>query len=208
MLKIKCPKCGMLIGGIFVDYILLRSDRRKCPGCGSWMKLEFFSRLLCGFVLAAIFAAVLIFLMSTAEGLWWLNLLIAFVVLWGLNPVLVRVLGRWKVFERVEMGVKARIWTVIIRGSLLILAISLCIGIFRFARAYAEYLQGVFDLEGGSDAGGREGRFSFVPVESLVSFGVAFVALLVNFFARMIQQRVLLGEKQQSLESNLENLVE
>ena len=197
-----------MIGGILADYIRLRSDRRKCPECGSGLQLEFFSRSLCYSVLTLIFAAVLIFLMSAAEDLWWLNLLIAFVVLWGLNPVLVRVLGRWQVFKHVEVGAKSWVWTVIIRGSLLILAISLCIGVFRLAVAYAAYLQEVFNFEGGSDGGGREGRFSFFPVESLVSFGVAIVAFLVNFFARVIQQGITLGEKQQSLESSLEDLGE
>ena len=74
--------------------------------------------------------------------------------------------------------------------------------------AYTAYLDEAFSLEGGSEAGGGEGIFSFFPVETIVSFGVAIVAFWVNFFARMLQQKVVLGEKQQALESSLRDLAE
>ncbi|MHC4068091.1 MAG: zinc ribbon domain-containing protein [Planctomycetota bacterium] len=207
MFRIKCPKCGFLIGGFLADYVSWRSDQRKCPKCGTGLKLEFLSRLLCYLILVPIFAAVLIFLMSTAGDLWWLNLFIAFVVLWGLNPVLVRVLGRWKTFQLIEMGTGAWFWTVVMWGSLAAMAVSMCVVVISVGRVYIEFIRQAGSLESGLGTGEGEGIFSVVPAEALVSFGVAIAALLVNFFARVMRRTALLKGKQQSLESELSDLV-
>ncbi len=208
MFKIKCPKCGFRIGGFWADYVSWRSDQRKCPSCGTGLKLKFLSRLLCYLILAAIFVVVLAVLISWGVFLWQLRLVLAFLVFWAVIPIVFRALGRWKTFERKEMGTGAWFWTVVMWGSLAVLAVSMCMAVVSIGRVYIEFIQQVGSLESGSGPGGGEGIFSFVPFEALVSFGVAFAAVFVNFFARIMRRSTLLEGKQQSLESELSDLVE
>ncbi|MCJ7692536.1 MAG: hypothetical protein MUO22_03855 [Sedimentisphaerales bacterium] len=208
MFKIKCPKCGFRIGGFWADYVSWRSDQRKCPNCGTGLKLKFLSRLLCYLILAAIFVVVLVVLMNWAGFLWQLRLVAAFLVFWAVIPVVFRALGRWKTFEPGQMGKGARFWTVVMWGSLAVLAVSMCMAVISIGRVYIEFIRQAGSLESGSGPGQGEGFFSFVPVEAMVSFGVAFAALSVNFFARIMQRGALLKGKQQSLESQLSDFLE
>lgn len=208
MFKIKCPKCGFRIGGFLADYVSWRSDQRKCPSCGTGLKLKFLSRLLCYLSLAAIFVVVLAVLMNWGVFLWQLRLVLAFLVFWAVIPVVFRALGRWKTFEPREMGTSAWFWTVVVWGSLAVLAVSMCMAVISIGRVYIEFIQQAGSLESGSGPGEGEGIFSFVPVEALVSFGVAFAAVFVNFFARIMRRGALLKGEQQSLESELSDLVE
>ena len=207
MFRIKCPKCGFRIGGFLADYVSWRSDQRKCPSCGTGLKLKFLSRLLCYLILAAIFVVVLVTLMSREVFLWQLRLVLAFLIFWAVMPVVFRALGRWKTFELTEMGTGAWFWTVVMWGSLAVLAVSMCVVVISVGRVYIEFIQQAGSLESGSGLGEGEGIFSFVPVEALVSFGVAIAALFVNFFARIMRRGALLKGKQQSLESELSDLV-
>jgi hypothetical protein len=208
MFKIKCPKCGFRIGGFLADYVSWRSDQRKCPSCGTGLKLKFLSRLLCYLILAAIFVVVLAVLMNWGVFLWQLRLVLAFLVFWAVIPVVFRALGRWKTFELRQMGTGAWFWTVVMWGSLAVLAVSMCMVVVSIGRVYIEFIRQAGSLESGSGPGDGEGIFSFVPVEALVSFGVAFAALFVNFFARIMRRRALLEGKQQSLESELSDFLE
>jgi len=208
MFKIKCPKCGFRIGGFLADYVSWRSDQRKCPNCGTGLKLKFLSRLLCYLILAAISVVVLVVLMSRGVFLWQLRLVLAFLAFWVVIPVVFRALGRWKTFELREMGAGAWFWTVVMWGSLAVLAVSMCMAVVSIGRVYIEFIQQAGSLEFGSSPGEGEGGFSFVPIEALVSFGVAFAALFVNFFARIMRRGALLEGRQQSLESELSDLVE
>ena len=208
MFRIKCPKCGFRIGGFWADYVSWRSDQRKCPNCGTGMKLKFLSRLLCYLILVAIFVVVLAVLMSRGVFLWQLRLVLAFLVLWAVMPVVFRALGRWKSFEPRQMGTSARFWTVVVWGSLAVLAVAMCMVVISIGRVYIEFVQQAGGPESGSGPGDGEGIFSFVPVDALVSFGVAFAAVFVNFFARMMRRVALLKDRQRSLASELSNSVE
>ena len=208
MFKVKCPKCGFRIGGFWADYVSWRSDQRKCPNCGTALKLKFSSRLLCYLILAAIFVVVLVVSMNWGGFLWQLRLVAAFLVFWAVIPVVFRALGRWKIFEPRQMGKGAWFWTVVMWGSLAVTAVSMCMAVVSIGRVYIEFIRQAGSLESGSGPGEGEGIFSFVPVEALVSFGVAFTALSVNFFARIMQRRTLIEGKQQSLESELSDFLE
>lgn len=203
MLEIRCPGCGAQISGLLRDYIRWRSDRRKCPSCGAGLEISngFVCFGLCGLIFAIMFMLA-VFLSVGAAGLTaggvWTGLFAAMVFCWGLMPVAVRGLGRWRVSRRGGAGsVGAGKWSGIAHISRWVFIVAvLSTGIIIVVR-YRGLLQDVGGAESGLYA--TEDFLAAVGLTAVVGFGVAGAALIVYLFALIKGKKARLTEKQEEL---------
>ena len=196
MLEIKCPKCQALFGGWLADYIQWRSDRRKCPNCGA--QLEISNGLICFGLCGLMFAALF------ASSNYWpcarpISLVLVVVLCWAIIPIIVRVLGRWRVSTTgTLLSMKARRWSGVAHISGWVFAVAVLATFVIFGLQYKDLLAQAADMD--SDLYSTEGFLASVKLATLVGLGIAAVALAVNLFALAMRRRARLAEKQQQLQ--------
>ncbi|UCE98863.1 MAG: hypothetical protein JSV82_06655 [Planctomycetota bacterium] len=186
MFEIECPKCEVKIGRLAGDYIQWRSDRRRCPHCGAGIEISngFVCFGLCGLIFGAVLAS---------SHLWgfrllWLRLAIVVVVCWAILPVIVRVVGRWRVASvGAEAAMRASKWGVVAHISRWVLIISVIFTSVSVLLEYRALIAEAGDIE--SDLNATEDFLAAVKWVSLTGFGIAFIALIVNVIALIMRKK-------------------
>jgi hypothetical protein len=203
MLEIRCPRCEAQISGLLCDYIRWRSDRRKCPSCG--VGLEISNGLVCFGLCGLIFAITFILVgslfvsaMNLGIGKIWVGLVVAMVLCWGLMPIIVRLLGRWRVSRYGSAAsVSASKWSGIAHISRWVFIVAvLGTGIIVVLR-YRGLFQDVSRAESGLYA--TEDFLAAVGLTAVVGFGIAGVAVIVYLFALFMRRKARMAEKQEKL---------
>lgn len=191
MFGIECPRCRDKIGGLAGDYIRWRSDRRKCSYCGSGLEIS--NGFVCFGVCGLMFGAVL-----ASSHLWgierlWLRLTIVVAVCWGILPIIVRAVGRWRIapFDS-EGAMKAQKWAGVAHISRWVLIISVIVTSVSVLLEYRALLEEAVDA--GGDLYATENFLAAVKWGSLIGFGTAGAALIVNIIASIMRKRALEGD--------------
>jgi hypothetical protein len=205
MLEIKCPACEAQIRGLLRDYMRLRSDRRKCPGCGVELEISngFVCFGLCGLIFASAFVTFLLVSATYFDvGGMWAGSLTAIVFCWGLMPVIVRGFGRWRKSSGGSIAsISVRRWSGIAHISRWVFIVAvLGTGIIIVLR-YRELLKEV----GGVDSGlyAAEDFLAAVGLAAVVGFGIAGAAFIFYVFALIMRKKARMAEKQQELEGTV-----
>ena len=186
MFEIKCPKCDGEIGGLARDYIRWRSDRRRCPNCGSGLEIS--NGFVCFGVCGLIFGAVLVSShLWGIEGLW-VRLAIVVAICWGILPIIVRAVGRWRIAPfGSEAAMKAQKWAGVAHISRWVLIISVIVTSVSVLLEYRALLKEAVDA--GGDLYATENFLAAVKWGSLIGFGIAGVALIVNVIALIMRKK-------------------
>jgi len=193
MLEIECPKCEGRIGGLAGDYMRWRSDRRKCPHCGAGLEIS--NGFVCFGLCGLIFGAVLV--ISHLWGFEWLWLRLATVVVlcWALLPIIVRLVGRWRIAPFVgEASIRARKWAGVAHISRWVLIISVIVTSVSVVLEYRALIEEALNIE--SDLYATENFLAAVKWGSLIGFGIAGIALIVNVFALIMRRKTLAADEQ------------
>jgi len=93
MFEMNCPSCGKGMKWWLDGLVRVNLNSRVCSNCG--IKLELLNPGLCYFVNGIIFAGILMGVVFRNLPVLWLWILFGGVFCWFINPVIVRVLGRW-----------------------------------------------------------------------------------------------------------------
>jgi hypothetical protein len=95
MFDIGCPQCKSLIGLELTDFFQQRIERRDCPNCGAGLEL---ANSALFFVLnGLIFGGLMMTLGYRGLQNQWLKVIITAPLCWLLAPVIVQIVGRWRV---------------------------------------------------------------------------------------------------------------
>ena len=193
MLEIECPKCEVKIGGLAGDYIQWRSDRRKCPHCGAGLEIS--NGFVCFGLCGLIFGAVLVSSHLWGLELRWLRLAMVVVVCWAILPIIVRLVGRWRVAPcGRETAIKVRKWAGVAHISRWVFVISVIVTSVSVVLEYRSLLEEAVDI--GSDLYATENFLAAVKWGSLIGFGIAGIALIVNVFALIMRRKTLTADEQ------------
>ncbi len=207
MLEIRCPRCERQIGGLLRDYVRLRSDRRKCPGCGVELEISngFVCFGLCGLVFAIAFVLMGPLFVSATDldtGRIWVGLIVAMLLCWGLMPVIVRTLGRWRVSRYGSVAsVRARKWSGIAHISRWIFIVGVLVTGIIIVLRYRGLFGDVSSAESGLYA--TEDFLAAVGLTAVVGFGIAGAAFIFYVFALIMKKKARLAEKQEKLEGTV-----
>lgn len=192
MLEIKCPGCEGEIGGLAGDYMRWRSDRRRCPNCGAGLEIS--NGFVCFGLCGLIFGAVLVSSHLWGLGWLWLRLATVVVLCWALLPVIVRLVGRWRIAHSgSEASIRARKWAGIAHISRWVLIISVIVTCVSVVLEYRALIEEALNIE--SDLYATEHFLAAVKWGSLIGFGIAVIALIVNVFALIMRKKALAGEE-------------
>ena len=200
MLEIRCPKCDGGIKGLAGDYISWRSDRRRCPKCGSELSLSnsFICYGLCALIFGGLFTGLM--LKFAGRGLMWLGLIGAIVVLWLILPVVVRLLGRWRTVDGMVFK-QARGWLMVVKVSRIVLLAAVAVAFVSLVLQYRDVLDAGWDLD--SEPYSREGVRIIITPATVISGGAAVIMFCVYIFARVMRWREEIGFKQRELAEGL-----
>lgn len=183
MFEIECPQCESAIGFGLADFFQQRVEQRDCQNCGAALELRnaglFF--VLNGMMFAGLIAML---------GYWgfqreWIKVIIVVPVCWLTAPVLVQLVGQWRVRSgRGRDTIRAQRWSRVgsISGWIFGTAVALT------AISYAMYFRKfVF-----SDIGEKAiEEFSFaLKYRVLAGVGISIVALAVTIIAWVIKRRL------------------
>ncbi len=201
MLEIRCPRCEARMGGLLRDCLQWRSDRRKCPNCGA--EFEISNGFVCFGLCSLIFTSMFVtFLLASATYLGiggaWAGGLTAIVLCWALMPIIVRVLGRWRISsEGSAASVGARKWSWIAHISRWVFIVAVLVTGIIVVLRYRGLLQDVSGAESGLYA--TEDFLAAVGLTAVVGFGIAGAALIFYLFALIMRRKARLAEKQEKL---------
>jgi hypothetical protein len=128
----------------------------------------------------------------------WAGSLTAIVLCWGLMPVIVRGLGRWRISSGSSAAsIRARRWSGIAHISRWVfIAAVLVTGIIIVLR-YRGLLQDVSGTESGLYV--TEDFLATVGLTAVAGFGIAAAALIFYLFALFMRRKARMAEKQEKL---------
>lgn len=196
MLEIRCPKCDGEIKGLAGDYISWRSDRRRCPSCGTELALSnsFICYGLCALIFGGLFTGLM--LRFAGRGLMWLGLIGVIIVLWLMLPVVVRLLGRWHVVDD-AISYRVKRWSMVVKVSRIVLFAAVAVTFISFGLQYKDLLEQARDMDSRSYS--AEGFFCLFKFGTIVSFVVAAVAFVTHSFALLMRRSAFAAQKQRDL---------
>ena len=200
MLEIRCPKCDGDIEGFAGDYISWRSDRRRCPKCGTELALSnsFICYGLCALIFGGLFTGLM--LNFAGRGLMWFGLGGAIVILWVILPVVVRLLGRWRTVDDARVD-KASGWLMVVKVSRIVLLAAVAVAFVSLVLQYRHVLDAGWDLD--SESYSREGVRIIITPATVISGGAAVVVFCVYIFARVMRWKTSISAKQRELAEGL-----
>jgi hypothetical protein len=109
-------------------------------------------------------------------------------------PVIVRLVGRWRVAHSgSEATIGAQKWAGIAHISSWVLIVSVIVTSVSVVLEYRSLLEEAVDV--GSDLYATENFLTAVKWGSLIGFGIAGIALIVNVFALIMKRKTLAGEE-------------
>lgn len=205
MLEIDCPRCESRMGGLLLDYFRLRSDRRRCSSCGAELEIAngFVCFGICGLISASAFVVFLLISATCFSGGGiWAGSLTAIFFCWGLMPIMVRGIGRWRISSggsAASIGVRR--WSGIAHISRWVFIVAVLFTAVIIVLRYRGLLQDVSGTESGLYA--TEDFLSAVGLTAVVGFGIAGVSLIVYIFAMFMRRRARMAEKRVELEGSI-----
>lgn len=189
MFEIECPQCKSPIGFGLTDFFQQRIEKRECPSCGVGLEL---SNPALFFVFNGLIFGGLVMVL----GCWglqseWLKVIIVAPLCWLIAPVIVQILGRWRVCSyEPEDTINARRWSRagcisgwIFGGAVAMTAITLALHLREFVFSANDFVMG-------GDSDGFE-KFEFgLKFHVLPGIAVAVIALAVTIVARLKTKRL------------------
>lgn len=187
MFKIKCPKCQVGIKGMARDYIQWRSDRRECPCCKTQLVISNGAVCfgLCGFLFGVLIGGSNFWVFGNE----WVRLATVILICWAIMPIIVRIVGRWRVLPGdCADSAGVRWWSNVAYISGWVIAIALGITCSS-AALYWKYLRDLSTTDPTVDVERVESWFAAMRVYLLGGFGIILAAVVVNIFALMMRRR-------------------
>lgn len=90
---VKCPICRTRFSTYLEGLTRPAYGSIHCPGCGK--RLELVNAGVCHFISGLIFAVALVLLFFSEASYLWIWVLLTAALCWLLNPVIIRIFGRW-----------------------------------------------------------------------------------------------------------------
>ena len=187
MFEIKCPKCRVDIKGMAGDYIRWRSDRRECPACKGQLVISnsVVCFGLCGFLLGVLIGSSNFWVFGNEWG----RIVTMVFICWAIMPVIVRIVGRWRVLpEDYSDSAGMKWWANVAYISGWVVAIALGIT-YSSAGLYWKYLRELSTTGSAADVERVEIWFAAMRVYLLGGFVIILAAVAVNIFALIMKRR-------------------